>query len=234
MNLPPPPNPNYGPLVPPPGNFPPPPPKSNRTWIIVLAIGLAAAAGIIIYLVVSQQSVARQVANLTATATPAVTVTVTATPVPTATSAVTATPTITPTPVTPGYDMTGRAMAPDGTFSVYVGTAMADKTFVDYVPTEGVTASYDYCYKLSNPSYDGGMCGLGKVPLFTITSVTPAQLAALQSEPMFMGQSFKDHAGLTYVFFHPNGDMPDEVLRAIPEPTLQDFYYTVMDSIVFH
>ncbi len=235
---------NYIPVVPvppintPPANFPVPPPKNNRTWIIVLAICLAVAGGIIVYLVVSQMSVARPVVNFTATATPAVTVTVTATPTLTASSAstpaVTATPVITPTPIMPGYDMTGRAMAPDGIFSVYVGTAMADKTFVDYLPSPGATASYNYCYRLSDASYDGGMCGLGRVPLFTITAYTASQLAMAQSEPMFMGQTFKEHAGLTYAFFHPNGDMPNEVLMAIPEPTIQDFYYTVMDSIIFH
>lgn len=222
----------------PPANSPAPAPKNNRLWIIILAICLAAAGGVIVYLVVAPPSAKQNATNLVTTATPmsTVTTTVITAPTPTATpqTTVTVTPTVTATPPSTGYDMTGRAMAPDGTFSVYVGPKMADKTFVDFVPVQGATNSYDYCYKLADPNYDGGMCGLGKVPLFTITTYTPSQLAVAQREPMFMGQVFKENAGLSYVFFQPNGEMPNEVLAVIPEPNMQEFYYTVMDSIVFY
>ncbi|NQV13648.1 MAG: hypothetical protein HQ530_05110 [Parcubacteria group bacterium] len=130
------------------------------------------------------------------------------------------------------YDMTGRVLSPDGTFSIYVSDITDKVTVITNEDSLTEAPKFTYCLESADKSYEDYLenCGKGKITLFEIIIYNQNQLEEAKEYPLFesLNQIFKEQNSLNYSFCQPAGIVPEEA------PSSGNFYTEVMDSIVIH
>lgn len=122
----------------------------------------------------------------------------------------------------------GKIKNTDYNFIITVGKEEVKKIrMVKTKPFEGVTDSYAYCYQTNRGNYDGSSsCKENEAPVFSINIYTKKQWEKESKSP-FAGTVMGQDGGYYFVFYHPNGILPDEV------PATEKYYNSVIQSIDF-
>jgi hypothetical protein len=126
-------------------------------------------------------------------------------------------------------------MAPDGSFSIYVGEKLYEKVFAQVNKVEGLTSSFIFCYQLTDESYESGLCSSGRFPLFSVNTYSEKEYNQVKDDPLFKlssGDGYRREGDYFYTVSHPNGEMPEEITSQLPEKNWEEYYITVLDSLI--
>lgn len=110
----------------------------------------------------------------------------------------------------------GRIYNKEFGYSLEIGEEFVER--MTQLPTDEpfYEGSVMYCYDLDDDTYEDWSCGKGMVNVFMIAILNDEQYEEEKESPFYdPDYDMGVHNGLHYVFSHPNGDFPEEVLPLI-------------------